>query len=110
MSYFIELKDLTDNTISKSSNFKKLRSKNNKKLFGNEHEFDFNANIKKIINILCSYEKYLVKLDINYFDIETEIEVCRDGYIKNIYTVILMLNFNIIGLRFIIYTNICLLN
>ena len=89
MSYFIELKDLTDNTISKSSNFKKLRSKNKKKLFGNEHEFDFNANIKKDHQYtlkLFRGSKILSETNINYFDIETEIELfARDGYIKNVF-------------------------
>ena len=89
MSYCIELKDLTDNTISKSSNFKKLRSKNNKKLFGNKHEFDFNVNIKKDNQYtlkLFRGSKILSEIAISYYDIETEIELfARDGYIKHIY-------------------------
>ena len=47
MSYFIKLQNQNDKSVCKSKNFKRLRSKNKKKLFGNEHEFDFNAHIKK---------------------------------------------------------------
>ena len=89
MSYFIELYNLTDKTLSKSKNFKKLRSKNNKKLLGNKHQFDFNVHIKKdnhYILRLFRGSKILSKTTINYYDIETEFELfARDGYLINIF-------------------------
>lgn len=89
MSYFIELHNFTDKSFSKSKNFKKLRSKNNKKLFGNEHQFDFNAHIKKdnLYNLkLFRGCKNIGKINIDYYDIEREIELfARDGYVINVY-------------------------
>lgn len=89
MSYFIKLENLTDKSINISKNFKKLRSKTNKKLFGNEHEFDFNVHIKKdnqYILKLFRGSKILSETTINYYDIETEFELfARDGYLINIF-------------------------
>ena len=89
MSYFIELENQDDKSICKSKNFKKLRSKNKKKLFGNEHEFDFNAHIKKdnkYILTLFRGPKLIGKCDIDYYNIELETELfARDGYLMNVY-------------------------
>lgn len=89
MSYFIELENLDDKSICKSKNFKKLRSKNKKKLYGNDHEFDFNANIKKNIPYTLSLfrgPKLIGKCDIDYYNVESELQIfARDGYIMNVY-------------------------
>ena len=89
MSYFIELENQDDKSICKSKNFKKLRSKNKKKLYGNEHEFDFNAHVKKDTQYsltLFRGTKFIGNCDIDYFSIESEIELfARDGYLMNVY-------------------------
>ena len=89
MSYFIKLQNQNDKSVCKSKNFKRLRSKNKKKLFGNEHEFDFNAHIKKDNQYsltLFRGPKLIGNCDIDYFSIESEIELfARDGYLMNVY-------------------------